>query len=111
MLSARGFPDFPLSIVVSFYTVVNVLIIYWGLYVFFMALGVSDDWIDQSITKRCYTLAKCLFIAGIGTMCGVAAIVIVSYLFPTFVSTTLGLVVLWALACCLAIAVALKLAL
>lgn len=110
LLTARGFPDFPLSQVLTFHTAMNGLVMYWGLYVFFMALGVSPDWIDQDIAKGCYDFAKYLFIAGIGVMCGTVVVVVLSYLFPTFVSTRLGLAIVWVLAVLVAGAVGWKLA-
>ena len=98
LLSVRGFTDFPLLQDLTFRAAINVLIVYWGLYVFFMALAVSHDWINQRVAKRCHYLAKQLFIAGICSTCGAVVVMVLSYLFPTFVSTTLGLVIVWGLA-------------
>jgi hypothetical protein len=74
-----------------------------------MALGVSDDWINQDIARRCYALAKFLFITGISLMCFTVVLVVLSYLLPTFVRTSLGFVFAWSLGLFVACVVAVKL--
>jgi hypothetical protein len=49
------------------------LLIYWGAYVFFMALVVSLDWMGNSIANSSYAIAKQTFLVGIGILLVIAS--------------------------------------
>jgi hypothetical protein len=64
---------------ISFRTVTLYLIIYWGLYVFLMAIGVSDDIVNPRITHACVKYAIVFFILGIAATLAVPAAILFDY--------------------------------
>jgi hypothetical protein len=56
---------FQVSSHISLLTLALGLIIYWGLYVFLMAIGVSNDFINRSFADFCVRVAQAYFVVGI----------------------------------------------
>jgi hypothetical protein len=57
--------------------VANYLILYWGAYVFLMAIGISDDWVYPPISKACERAAQAAFCIGISVTSGMALFIVI----------------------------------
>jgi hypothetical protein len=62
---------------ITLHLIIFALTVYWGLFVFFMALAVSDDWVWKRIVDASYSIAKFLFRAGIGFLLAIFVMIIV----------------------------------
>jgi hypothetical protein len=59
------------------YRPLNLLILYWGLYIGFVVVGVSSDYIDELVSRSSWELAGGFFFIGIG----LTAVFMYGYLF------------------------------
>ncbi|MGA8856340.1 MAG: hypothetical protein WB643_04135 [Candidatus Bathyarchaeia archaeon] len=94
LLVSFQIPDFQVVYGISFRATIIGLMLTWGTYTFFMALGLSADWIGDTPARVSRRLAKLLFLAGIGSVGGMLAVLALAvlwwYLFPSFLSTPLA---------------------
>lgn len=78
---------------VSLATLTNCLVLYWGIYVVLMAIGVSDDIVKPSITELCNTLAKVYFVGGLAVLMALSIVTVALY----FLSVR-GVLITWPIA-------------
>lgn len=57
--------------------VTYVLLFYWGTYLFFAVIGISDDWVADVVTHACDSFARFLFLGGIGILSGMVFLVLI----------------------------------
>lgn len=89
LLGARDVLNANLVYGLTINDVANWLILYWGAYVFLMAIGISDDWVYPPISKACKRLAQAFFCLGISVTSGLALfIVVLSALVKSMNATT-----------------------
>jgi FtsH-binding integral membrane protein len=51
----------------------------WGLFIFFMAIAVSEDWVWKRLVDASYQIAKALFLLGIGFLFALLVMIAVYY--------------------------------
>jgi hypothetical protein len=81
---------------VSLATLANGLVLYWGMYVVFMAIGVSDDIVKPRVSKFCNSLAKVYFVGGLAILMVIPIVVLAYYALPA-----LGVLITWPIAAAL----------
>jgi hypothetical protein len=54
------------------------LIAYWGSYLFFAVIGISRDWINESVARVCYEIASMTFVSGIGFIVGLIPVFLIN---------------------------------
>lgn len=64
---------------VTLHVIIALITGIWGLFVFFMAIAVSKDWICKRLVDVSYQIAKVLFQLGIGSLFALLLAIVVSY--------------------------------
>lgn len=60
----------------TFKSITYLLLVYWGTYLFFAVVGISDDWIRERIARACRAFSKFLFLGGISIIIGMVFLAI-----------------------------------
>jgi len=84
LLGVRDVLDIKLGYGITFNSIVSALMMYWGAYVFLMAVGVSGDLLRPKVADTCATVAALCFILGIASMIGMVIFVVVGVILTPF---------------------------
>lgn len=93
LLGVRDVLDINLGYGITFSFVATLLMIYWGIYVFLMAIGISDDLVRLRVANTCATAAAVCFILGICSMIGMVLFTVVSLVLVQFIDQSMTLIV------------------
>jgi hypothetical protein len=66
---------------VTLHIIIVSLTVLWGLCIFFMVIGVSDDWMWERLVKISYSIAKILFLLGIAFLSAIFIMIGIAHFF------------------------------
>jgi hypothetical protein len=93
LLGVRDVLNANLGYGITLNLVANFLILYWGAYVFLMAIGISDDWVYPPICKVCAHAAQVFFGLGISVTTAVALYTLLVLLLLRFMNEYVSVII------------------
>lgn len=93
LLGARDVLNANLGYGLTINSVAKYLILWWGIYIFLMAIGISDDWVYPPICKACVRAAEIAFCTGISVTCAMALYTVVALVLATFMNQTTSAII------------------
>lgn len=79
LLGVRDVLNVNLGYGVTLGMITSGLMVFWGAYVFLMAIGVSGDLISESVAEKCEVMAVVCFLVGICVTVGVVGFIVVTW--------------------------------
>ena len=79
---AQVAPKLQLPFGVPFVDAMYWLIVYWGSYLVFAVIGISRDWIRQSVAEWSYEFSSITFVGGMGILVALVTLVVIGSVLP-----------------------------
>jgi uncharacterized membrane protein len=64
---------------VTLHVIIAILTVFWGLFIFFMAIAISTDWVAKPIVRVTTYIARMMFLLGIGLILAIFAMIGVTH--------------------------------